>query len=363
MGTKANPTVIGAFVVGAVILVVAGLLLFSSGTFLSVKRTFVLYFDGSVQGLNVGAPVVFRGVEVGKVSNIVAVFDPENTEVRIQVFIDIVQGSVNIAGDASLIDREKVIAALIDRGLRASLQVQSMVTGLLYVDLDMHPDTPIKLSGAGRAYPELPTVPSKMDRLLAAVQNTVAEFGKLPIDQLLGELLNIFGRVDSLLALPEVAHLIVSADELVMQVRQLVQHADSGAQRLATSLTRTSDTASKALDDVCQLVRDIAKQVAPLATNVATTSTAAQVALKEAQQFLVGAETEVRDEITTTLKQLRKTLVTYEGLASSKSPVLRDLEQTLSELAGAARSIRVLADYLQRHPSALIYGKGRSGGR
>src|SRR4051794_26434588 len=96
MGSKINPTTIGAFVVGAIVLLIAGVLLFGGGTFFQEKNAYVLFFESSVEGLNVGAPVVFRGVPVGQVTAISALADPQTYDIRIRVQIEIVRGVVKV---------------------------------------------------------------------------------------------------------------------------------------------------------------------------------------------------------------------------------------------------------------------------
>src|SRR5215468_9262289 len=99
MGTKINPTTIGAFVVSAIVLAVGGVLLFGGGKFFQEKLPYVLFFDSSVEGLNVGAPVIFRGVQVGQVTAISAIADPQTYDVRIKVKIEIVRGAVKVGAE------------------------------------------------------------------------------------------------------------------------------------------------------------------------------------------------------------------------------------------------------------------------
>ncbi|MEE9146978.1 MAG: MlaD family protein, partial [Candidatus Tectomicrobia bacterium] len=212
MGSKANPTIIGAFVVGAVVLMIAGVFFFSGGKFFTPTSFFVMYFDGAVTGLDRGAPVKFRGVQMGEVSDIIALFDRKDSSILIEVIVKITPGAITDIATRTAAKLEQgpqapnpqnTINALVDRGMRASLQVQSMVTGLLFVGLDFHPDTPVTLLELNDQYIELPTVPSTMEQLFANVQQALTEFGKLPLDKLLGKLLDIFTRVDDILAAPE----------------------------------------------------------------------------------------------------------------------------------------------------------------
>ncbi len=89
MNAKANKTLIGAFIIGALALAVAGIILFSSVGYFSQRPEYVMYFEGSVKGLYEGAPVVFRGVRIGSVKNISLHFDPDDASVRIPVQVQL----------------------------------------------------------------------------------------------------------------------------------------------------------------------------------------------------------------------------------------------------------------------------------
>src|SRR5262249_22797033 len=148
MGSKINPTTIGAFVVSAIVLAVAGVLLFGGGKFFQGKLPCVLFFESSVEGMNVGAPCIFPGCRWGLCTEIAAIADPQTYDVRIKVKIELVRGAVKVGAEGQRFeDPHQAMQGLIQKGARASLRMQSFVTGLLYVALDFFPDTPIKLLG------------------------------------------------------------------------------------------------------------------------------------------------------------------------------------------------------------------------
>lgn len=368
MGTKVSPTVIGAFVVGAIVLVVAGVLLFGGGKFFKEKLPYVIFFDGSVQGLNVGAPVVFRGVQVGQVTGVEALADPKDLTIQIKVVVELVRGSLTVQG-GPVPDPHKAVEGLIQRGLRASLRMQSFVTGLLYVNLDIHPDTPIKRLGLDPRYPELPTVPTEMEQMLATIHQALAEFGKLPLESLLREILATFQHVNTLLDVPELKQALTSLDGLVAAADRLLRNADgqvaslgtkaSGAAEMARVTLETArttlETARAALLDTQKLVRNTDGQVAPLATSAKDTLAAARGTLGQTQKSLSA----LTDAAAPALKQGEKAMVSVSGLAAPNSLTLTDLSHTLKALEEAARSIRSLADMLERNPEALLRGKGR----
>jgi paraquat-inducible protein B len=310
MGSKISPTVIGAFVVGALVCIVAGVLLFGGGKFFKEKLPYVLFFDSSVEGLNVGAPVIFRGVQVGQVTEITALADPQTFTLVIRVKVELVRGSVHTLG-GPLQDSRKAIEGLIQKGARASLRMQSFVTGVLYVAFDFHPDTPIRLLGLDPEYPELPTIPSDLDQLKSTLQQALGDLKKLPLDTLLSEVLALFKRANSLLELPEVKQALVSLDSVVLTAERLLQHADGQVAPLSTKVGGAADAARVTLEmartvlaDAQKLLRNVDGQVTPLAGNANDTLTAARGTLGQAQKSLV----KLTDTASPALKQAEQTL-------------------------------------------------------
>ncbi len=303
MSKQANKTVIGGFVVGAVALVVAGVLIFGSGRFLTEKQAYVMYFRGSVKGLNVGAPVVLRGVKIGSVTNIVLRIDPADLVFTVPVFIEVEQNRVKTVGTVKReLSPKEVLEQLVERGLRAQLQIQSPVTGQLMVQLDFHPDTPVKLVGVDTEHLEIPTIPTELEALIDKIK-------KIPFDKIFSKVLTAVEGIDKLVNSPEVPDLIRSLNQAMKEFQKLMQNIDS--------------------------------RVGPVASDFKEACEAARAALDQAE----------------------KTLSTVQNVVAENSDLSYYLNQTLEELSGAARSIRVLADYLERHPDALLRGKGRLGGK
>ncbi|MEE8506260.1 MAG: MlaD family protein, partial [Kiloniellales bacterium] len=183
MAKKADPKKIGAFVVGAAVLVVVGLVVFASGQFFAKTRTFVLFFESSVGGLNVGAPVNFRGVRVGSVKDIVLRYNLGDDSLLIPVYVEFEPGRI----EGVDLERPKSAKQLIERGLRAQLGMQSFVTGQLSVEFDFHPGSPVRLAGAEIEYPELPTLPSDMAKLKATITRVAEKVSALPLEEIIGE--------------------------------------------------------------------------------------------------------------------------------------------------------------------------------
>src|SRR5512139_3715931 len=128
MAKKVNRTLIGAFVLGAIILVVAGVMVFGSGKFFAKRNTVVMFFEGSVKGLNVGSPVVFRGVKIGEVTNVRLLFDPQKLSALIAVYAEVDPESftVSVPGEEkSVLEKARrgaLLKPLVEKGLKAQLQ-------------------------------------------------------------------------------------------------------------------------------------------------------------------------------------------------------------------------------------------------
>lgn len=315
MSKKASPAAIGAFVVGAVALVVVAIMVFGSGRFFRERRQYVLFFEGSVKGLNIGAPVNFRGVRIGSVSDIRILVQPEDLSFRIPVIIEIESESFSLAGHqkASLLDGEMDQEALIDRllkeGLRAQLKVQSLVTGQLMVEFDFHPDKPVRLAGLDTGYNELPTIPSDLEELERTIDKAIATFEQLPLDELVEKVSSIAAGVEHLVNSPETEASFRNLNRALVEIRKLARRLDKRVPALASSLENTSRQAGSTLDRAAEALAEI------------------------------------------------------QGAVSEDSALHNETLNALRELSAAARSVRVLADYLERHPDALLRGKAASGGK
>jgi len=310
---RANPTLIGAFLLGAIALVVTGLMIFGGGQFFTETVTYVAYFPETVSGLNDGAPVNFRGVKVGTVRRIEVQLDAQDLSVKIPAYLRLERRRIREIGGT--IPEVDFIPELIERGLRAQLQLQSIVTGQLSVQLDILPDRPARYVGPVGEFPEMPTIPSSMQEFTETMES-------LSIQDLVNDARQVLAGLKTLVNSPELAELLTGVNEFV----------NSG--ELLGIVTHTNE----AIDDVQALVSNIDDQVGNL-------STSAELTLTEVNETLDGVQK--------TLDAARKSL----SIAAEGSPMRYEFEKMLGELTAAARSIRLLAEYLERNPDALVRGK------
>ncbi len=344
MSHKANKTLIGVFVVGAVALAVISILILGSGRFFTERLTYVCYFQGSVKGLNVGAPVLFRGVPVGTISEISIQSDPETLSIEIPVFIELELKRFGRTGPSK--DPRANLERLIKAGLRARLELQSLVTGQLMIELDFHPETPVKLVGNDTGYPEIPTIQSGMQELAKTIE-------KLPLDQLANKLTEAIAGIERTVNSPEIKEIIVTLNETLRDLQKMVRNLDSRIEPLASSLEGT-------IEDYGKLARDVDAKVEPLSSGVDKVLKDTQNLVQDVGGQIVPLASSIKKTVQltdTALAQARQTLKTIEGVTGRDSPVVYELTNTLKELAAAASSIRNWAGYLERHPEALIRGK------
>jgi len=263
---------------------------------------FISYFEGSVRGLAVGAPVEFRGIRVGTVSDIRLEFNEKGITTRIPVTYDIEPERVK--GAVQTDDPYGRMAKLVERGLRAKLRSGSLITGQLLVDLDIHADAkPVVLKTDGD-YPEIPTLPTDLDQITQSVNGVLAKLSALPLEDLVNEVRRTVKSADTVISAPEIQKVLISVDQSMQSINSLVQDIDQEAGPLIDSLRRTSD--------------------------------AAHDAVINAQSTMASANEILDDD----------------------SVVRHNLESMLGELSEAAAAIRNLANYLEQHPEALVRGKG-----
>lgn len=334
MSKRANTKLIGGFVVGAIVLTVAGILLFGSGKFFSHQRKFVLFFEDSVKGLNIGAPVDFKGVNVGTVKDIKIVLNKEDFSLLIPVFIEIDAHRISAGGTASEIrrlvetrEKKTFLQLLIHRGLKAQLAMQSLVTGQLGIHLDFYPDKPLRLVGAEPSYTEIPTTESSLSALSKTLEN-------IPLAEIADKVEKTLDGIEKLVNSPDLKETLVSVHQTVDEAHVFLRHLDSQVKPLATSTELTLSEAKKLFKNAAQLASNLDSRIPPLIASLEDTSNAAGGTMK-------GVNNAV------------------ERFAGANSPLRLELIKTLNEFSAAARSFRVLAEYLENHPEAFIKGKGK----
>lgn len=332
MSKQASKSLTGAFVIGALALVVAGIVIFGSGKLFRKAFKNVMFFEGSVKGLQIGAPVVFRGVQIGQVTDIVLDVNARDLTAFVPVYIEIYQQKIVPREGGPGYDQQ-YLRALIEKGLRAQLQPQSIVTGQLMVDLDFHPNTPIRLVGLEKRYPEIPTIPSGLEQLTRRLE-------ELPLREIADRLNETLAGMNKL----------VNSRELQASIGSLNQ----------------------LLHDTDALVNNLRTEIGPLALEIRETTDAARAAFAQAEKTLrfdEGVSGQVASSIqeslsaaNATLKETQTAVENINAIAVRNANLGYEMGRTLEQIAEASRSVRFLVDYLERHPEALLRGKSPAKG-
>lgn len=340
MGKQASRTVIGAFVVGAIALAVAGVLVFGSGKLLSKQARFVMFFDGSLKGLQVGAPVVMQGVKIGQVTDIYVMADPATLEFYNPVFVEIDPGKIRVAGQETTTwkmrkEEYSDYQALLKKGMKAQLVLQSYVTGQLWIGLGLYPDKPVRLVGMIKDVPEIPTIPLTLEEFSKTI-------GELPVKQIVWKLDNVITGIDRLVNSPELQRTVVNLEKATGDIDRLVKRVDSQVEPLSSDVRRTLEEANKTLASAQGALAQTEKTLAfkegvpgQIAENLLATLTSARSALDES----------------------RKALVAVQDFTSQSAYLGYEADSTLEQVKSLSRSMRSLTDYLDRHPESLIRGK------
>jgi paraquat-inducible protein B len=253
----------------------------------------IVEFDGSVRGLDVGAPVEFRGIKVGRVLDFHLEGDPATMTFRIPVTIAIEVDRIRVAGGSQgQFGSGTRLPALVARGLRAQLRSGNLITGQLVVALDIFPDAPPEQIVQTDTYPKLPTVPNDLEGITRSVSQTLDKISELPLDEVVKDLRKILKSV-----------LVLTDSPDLQQALKSLNRTLAATEPLAASLRRTSESADA------------------------------------------------------TLKQADTALASMNVGYGRDSKVRSDLSDLLRQLQDTARSVRLLASYLEQHPEALVRGK------
>lgn len=315
MSKEANTKLIGAFVLGAVALIVIVFVIFGSGKFFQKTTRFSIYFQGDVIGLRVGAPVKVRGVDIGSVTKITPIYDEKGDvliEVIVKIFNDQIQDTMGYYQDMK---EKEFMDYLIGKGLRARLETQSILTGVRYIKLDFFPDSPLNLVGLNKDYYEIPSIMTTGEELNALLEKGLQTLDEIPLVDIANQLHDTLETANTTLAGIEG---IVNSPEV----------------------KETLTTFSQALKKLDHFIADLDEQLDPiledrldtLLASLIETSEAMEASVKRSELFISRMETIAMDD-------------RYE------------IRTAFQEIAKASRAIRQLVDQIERDPRSFIYGK------
>lgn len=297
---NANSTVIGSFIVGAVLLIFIVFMVFGTGKLFVTTNEYVIYFRSAPQGLSIGAAVKVGGVKIGEVTKITPIYDTQE-RFTVEVLIETVQGIIQTVGEEDdEMPLREYVNSLIQKGFKAQLEAESMVTGKLFIKLDFFPNEKIVLEGYNEDLLEIPSIPNTFELLEQDVKKIFDRVGKIEFEKISNNLNNLLVGIDSLVRAPV-----------------LYQNMEEMAENLA--LTQS-------------LIIKLDSSVVPVT-----------------QGFV-----NVTESINSTLEQTQALILRLENVAANNR---YEIHQVLDEIKKTSESLRNLLDHLQRDPSSALYGK------
>ncbi len=319
MSKRISPTAIGIFVAGSFALAILAIVVVGAGNLFQRPERFVCLFPGSVNGLRLGAAVKFRGVQIGTVEQIKLVlapgegeFRPDVKDLRLPVIIGIDRDLITQRGGTGVALSRLGFESFITRGLSAQLEAESLLTGLLYVDLDLRPNIQPNLSlvpGSGDLR-EIPTVPTTLEAIQQQATEAIAKLDTIDLNGLVNSITQVANSIKEITGDPAIRATI-------------------------GSLPRTVANLDKTLASIRAATDNVTRQIDPLTTSFHKSS----------------------DEVNATLKDTRAALVQLQATLDADSPLAVNLNQALEQFAGTSQAIEELTNYLQRNPAALVRGK------
>jgi paraquat-inducible protein B len=312
---------VGAFVLGGLVLCIIGILLFGGTRFLEPKLRVVVYFQDSVAGLAVGAPVTLRGVQIGTVSRMrVYIKLPELVPV-IPVYLDIDPNRVSWqkgSKEATANDLELAIRA----GLRAQLETQSLVTGQASVNLDFHPDTPANMVSADSSVPEIPSIPSDFQH----IKDQIADLNLKDLTE--------------------------KARSALVNINAVAADLNGKLGPMVDSIKQTSDTAQLALETVNVAVHQVQGDASRTLNSINDLAVSAQGQVTSSGKNVDETLADVRQ----VANEANKLLGSLNEVTAAHGQVRSDLASTMRDLANAASSLRGFSHDIESHPSDLLLG-------
>ena len=368
MSKPANKKLIGVFLLGATALLVVTVVVFGSGKIFAKTVPVVFYFEGSVKGLEVGAPVMIRGVKVGGVTSVHLLFDPKDMSVGIPVQAEFDPDKVIRVGGVTYQswERKAKIKKLIENGLRAQLQIQSFVTGQLMVNIDFLPETKARLVSKDPEEIEIPTIPTVLAQLSDKLQT-------VPVDKIIDQMVSSLEGFNNVINSPvlqeglkneqtldDLKKLIASVNEefkpAMKEARTLMRNVDQLVGKVDGRFDPLVSKVEGALEEVGPMVSDLKKTLAKTDATLDATRKLVDQANAEVGPILADVKKTLA-EAHSAMAQAQKTMDDAEINFYEGSEFYQTLTDTLRQANEATRSAQLLIEYLQRHPNAVVFGR------
>ncbi|MEO5915119.1 MAG: MlaD family protein [Luteolibacter sp.] len=332
MSKKASPTLIGIFTLVGLLMAATAVVLFGAGKIFEKSSSIILYFDQSANGLLVGSEVRFGGVRIGRVTSIKVLIDQKANRKVIPVVVQLSEKDLKDVGSTSgagidFATEEGVKKAVAD-GLRAGMKQQSLLTGQLYIEFDIAPNTPgfTYRPDAGSPYPTVPTIGTEMDELIAGIADGLKKFNALDLESATKDLRDVLAGAKAQIAALNLKAINDNLVGITTDIRAL-----TGNEKLAKAI----DSLDEALTGIDELTKKANEGFDPL--------------MKDLEDVMAKANAG--------LAKIDEATADISKATNPRAPVLMRMQNTLDEVERASRAVKELANDLKRNPNALLGGK------
>ena len=340
MSEKANPVLVGGFALGGLVIAIAGLLIFGGGKMFEKKFTCIAYFQESLSGLDIGAPVEYKGVRIGTVSDVRIIVDREKKMLVRPVTIILEPSRLSFkAGEKDRGFSLDGIENSIKDGLRAKLATQSMLTGKLKIELDMQPDTEAVFKAENSDILEIPT-------MLSPIEAMKEQFGQMHFSAVFADIHKITESISSIVEDEETKNLTKELNTTLRAVQELMVTADKQLLTVGNNVSAMALNANK-------LMSDLDSKVTPVSADIASIATSARLSMKNANKLML----EFAASMTPLMKETTVAVGRVSGALDERSTLRVELEDMIDSLAKAAKSFSELTSFIEQHPESLLRGK------
>jgi paraquat-inducible protein B len=332
MSKKASSTMIGLFTLMGLLIAASALVMLGAGKYFEKTHKLLLYFDKSVNGLEVGSDVRFGGVRIGRVASINVIVDSMQNRKIIPVVVELTNKELNsVAGSGqAMLDfsSPEGVQDAVGRGLRAGMKQQSLVTGQLYIEFDIVPDVKgFTFDEPGEPqYPVVPTIPTEIDELISGITDGLKKINDLDIEGLMTEMRDVLKGANAQIRELDLKEISDNLTTITRDVRGLTSD-----ERIKTSLAN--------LDESLKEIRELSTKA------------------NESLDPLLADIREVAEKTRASLERIEESADSLSKVTDPRSPMLLDFQNLLHETETTSRTLRELTNDLKRNPGTLLRNK------
>ncbi len=345
MSKKANPLLVGWFATGGLVIVIIGLLILGGGEIFEQKFPCVAYFEESISGLDIGAPVDFKGVRVGTVTDVQIVIDRDKREIKRPVTFVLEPARIRFVGGDATIDRDGVINS-VRTGLKVMLAKQSLLTGKLKLELYFSDSETNSTVEKKDGIVEVPSVLSPM----AAAKKTIEE---VDIPSIFTDIKTITGSLSNIATNDDLKHIISELNATMGELHKLTQNANANIKPLGSNLIALTESLQLSITNINNTIGGIKERIPLMSSNLLSLATSTQEGVQNANKF-IG---DLSQQLIPLMQESTLAISNINAKVDARSDFSIELKTLLENINKTTKSIGEMVNYIERHPESMMRGK------